>query len=755
MKLLLSFSLLLSFTASAISQQPLRSSLPAAALLRIVRAEDTRNWDSDLEALLSDNDAQVRSRAALAAGRIGDAKAVPALITLLKNDSQKNVRAMAAFALGEVESPTAAEALIATLNRFNHEDAEVRARAIEALGKIVAALPKSEEARAIPMRKAIFETLDFEGHRRGASDDEVVLLGLTAALRARPEKAGEILAHFLKYSDSRIRADAANALARLKLNDGNAQLRELLIKDPEPIVRANAARALGATEDKAAFDSLLNRATADSDIRVRVSAIRALATLKDVRAGAPLSRRAELLLAQAKTKGNGAINELLEIATLFGRLYQDSNDVNAVTLLKRMRKVTLGTAAEVEVSLARISPKHYLQDAALAYAELNEDGYVQGRALSAIMQALRELAAHKFANEQEAQRFRKQASTFIGNLSCISHEGHGGCVNPSRSVPEALRAYAAFKPSNLEEVLRNQFKLTTDIGVDKKPAGIYSHKNEDGSYDLPHDVIDRSAAADLLAELPASKATTETLIAALPIAFEDDLNDAAISILDALAKQKSDAANNAIKTALESKDLQVRRKAVELLTANGVGDFSARIGSVQTRNTTADYKRALSRIGKDVRATVNTSKGSFVIKFLPEEAPLTVDNFVMLARRRYFNGQTVPRVVPNFVIQTGDPRGDQNGGPGYSIRCEINQAPYDRAAVGMALSGKDTGGSQWFVTHSPQPHLDGGYTVFGNVISGMDVVDNIVRGDTVRSITISEAAPPRTRSVTRLNRKSG
>ena len=110
----------------------------------------------------------------------------------------------------------------------------------------------------------------------------------------------------------------------------------------------------------------------------------------------------------------------------------------------------------------------------------------------------------------------------------------------------------------------------------------------------------------------------------------------------------------------------------------------------------------------------------------------------MLARRGYFNGQTVPRVVPNFVVQTGDPRGDQNGGPGYSIRCEINEAPYDRAAVGMALSGKDTGGSQWFVTHSPQPHLDGGYTVFGRVISGMDVVDRISRGDTVLRVVVNE-----------------
>ncbi len=138
-------------------------------------------------------------------------------------------------------------------------------------------------------------------------------------------------------------------------------------------------------------------------------------------------------------------------------------------------------------------------------------------------------------------------------------------------------------------------------------------------------------------------------------------------------------------------------------------------------------------------AVVTTDKGSFTIRLLPEDAPLNVDNFIQLARRRYFNGITVHRVVPNFVIQDGDPRGDGNGGPGYQIRCEINEVPYERGAVGMALSGKDTGGSQWFVTHSPQPHLDGGYTVFGNVVAGINTVDNTVRGDVIRSIVIKES----------------
>jgi len=123
---------------------------------------------------------------------------------------------------------------------------------------------------------------------------------------------------------------------------------------------------------------------------------------------------------------------------------------------------------------------------------------------------------------------------------------------------------------------------------------------------------------------------------------------------------------------------------------------------------------------------------------LIREAPMNVENFVELARRGYFNGIVFHRVVPNFVVQGGDPRGDGNGGPGYQIRCEINEVPYDRGAVGMALSGKDTGGSQFFFTHSPQPHLDGGYTVFGRVVDGMDVVDRLARGDKILTVTILE-----------------
>ena len=120
---------------------------------------------------------------------------------------------------------------------------------------------------------------------------------------------------------------------------------------------------------------------------------------------------------------------------------------------------------------------------------------------------------------------------------------------------------------------------------------------------------------------------------------------------------------------------------------------------------------------------LDTDKGTIEIELAVLDAPLTADSFLALAQRGYFSGMAIHRVVPNFVVQAGDTRGDGEGGPGYTLRDEINMRPYLRGTVGMALDGPDTGGSQFFITHSPQPHLDARYTAFGRVVAGMDVVD--------------------------------
>jgi cyclophilin family peptidyl-prolyl cis-trans isomerase/HEAT repeat protein len=703
----LSASLLLVASMTAVTAQRPRpkASTPSISiniLLRIMRAEDQRRWDDNLKSLLSDKEARVRKRAALAAGRIGDERALPSLLELLKGDPDPDVRQMGAFAIGEIESPVGAEALIAVLNDTK-EPSEIRARAVEALGKIVAALPESDKDRRHAYGAAILDTLRFEAGRRSLPNRSTILLGLTAVLRAKPEGAGPVIVRFLGYADPRIVADALNTMARLRLKDNNEEVRALL-RHSDPIVRANAARVIGAAEDKGAFEVLLDRSLHDDDLRVRVSATRALGSLKNQRAVEPLVKRG-IFLFESNRSSQGSINELLEITTTLGRLLPNTSNESAVKFIRKMHQLTKGEAVEVETAFARVVPGIFQND---PYRSKTTTRNVTWRQLSRRAQGLAAIrdvitgAATGSAGDHALKNAQKELAEMLSRPDM-----------PTFAVPDVLQAYSSFKPVDADEFARNRLQ-----------SG---------------DVIIRATAAEVLGNQSPSEANMRALIAALPRALRDkDLNDAALAILDALGKQKSSAANEVIKTALDSSDHLIRRKAVALLKANGAGDFSSRIGYVKTRNSEAVYRRAIARIGKRVTATVVTSKGAFTIEFLPEDGPLTVDNFVTLGRKGYFNGQTVPRVVPNFVVQAGDPRGDTNGGPGYSIRCEINEVPYDRAAVGMALSGKDTGGSQWFVTHSPQPHLDGGYTVFGRVVSGMDVVDRIARGDTIRRVTVNE-----------------
>jgi cyclophilin family peptidyl-prolyl cis-trans isomerase len=136
-------------------------------------------------------------------------------------------------------------------------------------------------------------------------------------------------------------------------------------------------------------------------------------------------------------------------------------------------------------------------------------------------------------------------------------------------------------------------------------------------------------------------------------------------------------------------------------------------------------------------AFIETSRGTIELELAVLDAPQTAQNFMRLARKGFFNGLQFHRVVPNFVVQDGDPRGDGEGGPGYTIRDELNERPYVRGTVGMAKEvWSDTAGSQFFVVHSPHPHLDARYTVFGHVVNGMDVVDRIQQGDVIERVRI-------------------
>jgi cyclophilin family peptidyl-prolyl cis-trans isomerase len=697
--------------AAAAHSNPQAQPLPAPAsaeqreiFARIIRFEDERNFTPALAALLKHQSAVVRERAAVAAGRIGDARATAPLLSLLAGDKSVTVRAAAAFALGEIEDAGSLPALLDLLERRG-EDATVRASAIEAVGKIAGAQANADALKGETGERAhrlLVAALPAPQATPSPAERLLTSLTITALLRVRPPQSVAPLAAQLRSGDAAIRAQAANALARLRhpINEAGPTLAAAL-SDADAEVRANAARALGVSRDASAVEPLL-KLLADPDERVQVSAVRALSAFEARTVTEPLLGYAETLMPSfyhhphiwiTPNAHRPPISRLLETAAALAKL----SDKRAVPLLFKLRsRDGIGSHPEFEIALAKLDAEGFL-------VSLGEMGFIfnDWHRAANLAQGLAEVEA-------------KRATPLLLQLETHAAQGR---LDP-RALPEILRAMMRLKVEGLKMSLRRHLAAK--------------------------DVVVRATAASLLAENPEA-ADLEPLIAALERAQPDVMNDAKLALLAAIAKHKSERAQAALEKALDDKDHLVRRRAAELLKAatGRQAEYESRIGTVMTHHDEAFYRRVRDRMGKKVYARLTTARGQITVELFPDDAPLNVENFIALAKKGFFNGLTFHRVVPNFVIQGGDPRGDGEGGPGYQIRCEINRRHYVRGAVGMALSGKDTGGSQFFITHSPQPHLDGGYTVFGQVIEGMDVVDRIARGDVIQKVTIFSDTPRR------------
>ncbi|MBL7166759.1 MAG: peptidylprolyl isomerase [Dehalococcoidales bacterium] len=142
--------------------------------------------------------------------------------------------------------------------------------------------------------------------------------------------------------------------------------------------------------------------------------------------------------------------------------------------------------------------------------------------------------------------------------------------------------------------------------------------------------------------------------------------------------------------------------------------------------------------GKQCVATIETEKGNIVLELFASDVPVTVNNFVSLARDGFYDGTTFHRVIPGFMAQGGDPTGTGSGGPGYRFADEFTRHTHVTGALSMANAGPDTNGSQFFITYAPQHHLDGKHSVFGQLVEGMDILEAVKQGDTIIRIVIEE-----------------
>jgi cyclophilin family peptidyl-prolyl cis-trans isomerase/HEAT repeat protein len=251
------------------------------------------------------------------------------------------------------------------------------------------------------------------------------------------------------------------------------------------------------------------------------------------------------------------------------------------------------------------------------------------------------------------------------------------------------------------------------------------------------DPVVRASAASGIGELRLP-AGAQALPAAYQFALRDSTYVARAAIIEAFSEYGVSVSRSLLDVALGDKDWAVRVRAATLLRqAEPQTDTAARIRPAPTRlSREASQSSVLTAPQFSTQAFIDTDRGTVQIELAVLDAPLMVENFVALARRGFYNGLTFHRVVPDFVIQGGDPRGDGEGGPGYTVRDEISERPYLRGTVGIALDWQDTGGSQFFITHTPQPHLDAKYTVIGRVVAGMEVVDRIQQNDVIRRIRV-------------------
>jgi cyclophilin family peptidyl-prolyl cis-trans isomerase/HEAT repeat protein len=646
--------------------------------------------------------AALREELADALGRTGDPRGRGMLEGLLIDDEAR-VRQAAAFALGELDDPAAAPALLKAAADLDRETGTL---AVEALGKL--------GTRAVDVAERLLVV----------SEEERWARLLPSLFRFKDEAKVALAERGLERSDPEQHARAAYALGRDALPAGAPALRRLLA-DPDPWVRSWAARglgAVGAAEDLPRLRPLLD----DPDASPIIQALRAAQRLiAERQAPAPADwppRLAEL----AADPRPGVRITALEAAGSWppeGPLAETVAD-RAATGDGREREVAL---------LAAAASGHPQARELVATAAAADDPVLRARAAE---------AAGKLV-KTEAQVGEELASPRSETSSATTGASSEGAPPPTIDLLSRLADDPApvVRAAALAARLEAATTGATESGAEAQAEAVAAQAAQRAAPLARAALQDpdagvRSTAFDWLAEHPA--VPLEALQPALRAALADREVESGLAAVKALAARgKAEALERGAAVALleqvaEGPDPLLRREAGAGLVALERPAPAPRPFAV--RGDLDAYRTMVQRTRRPHDVEMVTSRGSVRLRLACPEAPLTCLNFLQLAAQGFFDGLRFHRVVPDFVVQGGDPRGDGLGGPGYTIRDEVSHRRYRRGALGMALAGPDTGGSQFFIALTPQPHLDGGYTVFGEVAAGMEVVDRLVQGDRIERV---------------------
>jgi cyclophilin family peptidyl-prolyl cis-trans isomerase/HEAT repeat protein len=617
-------------------------------------------------------------------------------------DPDRGLRRRAALAAGRIGDPASLPALVAMMSDAEPEvrqmaafgmgligdrlaqvplvaslqdsDATVRARAAEALGRL------GDAAAAAAVAQFILERLPggaplvtVRGDDPASATDPWLELRLGLFALARLKDPRAAESVLLKDGAPRFDWWAATWTA-MRLE--SASLKPVLLAaaaSSDPLSRAFAARGLGALKDASALETLKALAR-DKDTTVAVHALRAAGAI-----GAP----GGVAIAAAAL---GSPELVIKVEALAALATLPSE--RSVTPLI----VTLVGHREAWVRAAALRALGHVDRVGLALVLSGMDPDPQWSVRAALADAL------------GAAGDELSLSILYSMLK----------TEEARVLPAVLEA------------------LRSARGNDAVPTLTQALGHSDFAV--------RAAAAENLTALKAT-GLTRALESAYQASLGDRELEARNALVAALAGQGDAAKGPLREIALADPARVVRARAAAAL--RGLGETPPDVGPEEVSRPLLDYREAIAPFDPipgaplyTPRALIHTRHGVVEIHLNVVEAPLAVQSFIELARRGFFDGLSFHRVVPGFVIQGGCPRGDGNGGPGYTLRCEIGQRPYGRGVVGMALAGKDTGGSQFFITQLPTPHLDGAYSVIGWVAKGMEVVDQVRAGDLIQRVEV-------------------
>jgi HEAT repeat protein/cyclophilin family peptidyl-prolyl cis-trans isomerase len=654
-------------------RQPRKSTLPPAPPV------------PDLRQLVQDAEPRVRYRAALAIGRVGLADGIAALTATLA-DAAPEVRQIAAFALGLIGDRAAGATLTKALA---DPDWMVRGRAAEALGLIgdasaaaaIGALAK--EAASTGHVTAIAPDADADETAGGPQLDAAAgAFRLAICALARLGAFEPLAAATIGPDGEPIGRWWPIAYALQRALDANDSARSdpragqallALVRGPGRDTIAFAARGLGLARPAGAAEALIPLVQpASLDPRVAVSAVRALAQTGGDAAAAALVT----LVRTPAIDPNVRLEAVTALGTLRAPAAREALIDQIADPWPSMRAAALRALAAIDVD-----------EFLLIFSGLDPDPHWSVRA--AVAAALAELPAEPAVARLE---------------SMIADTDR-------RVVPAVLTALARLEAPSVAATLLEHLK-DPDVVVRMTAARLLGERKEAQHFDALAGAY-RAWSGD-----PTYLARAAALASAVAV---DGARAAGI-----------------LREALADREWAVRVRAAELLRGLDPAAAAAeRIRPVPNAAPPVPYDSPeLIAPPFSPHLYLETAKGTIEIELAVQDAPITAQVLIALARRQFFSGIPVHRVVPNFVVQGGDPRGDGEGGPGFTIRDELTPRPYRRGTVGIALDWEDTGGSQFFVTHSPQPHLDARYTVIGHVVAGMEVVDRLQQWDVIQRVRV-------------------